>query len=316
MISISAIICSYKRFHYLDGVLASLVEQTMPKDEYEIVFVDNGCDEEARLLAEKYGALAQVVYVPEPKIGISRARNTGLAHARGTYVAYIDDDAVAAPDWLQAIVDAFRTQVDGRTIASAGGPVDLIWPAPRPDWLPDKVLPTLGYVNYGDTPRELGDDEWLYGLNMAFARAALEEIGGFSAGLGREGNRKHLISNEEILPQLEFRKRGYVTFYHPAALVRHNVQPDRMSPEWFLRRYYWQGVSDSLMSKQIDNPSRMACARKAAGIVRRTIRRPDLLKALAASAISRKNPSDLQLRCAALRRLGGVTGWLRSLPSS
>jgi hypothetical protein len=69
----------------------------------------------------------------------------------------------------------------------------------------------------------------------------LNEIGGFPAHLGRTG--KSLLSNEGVIDWIT-RAKGYKLFYDPANVIRHFIHADRLTPKWFRRRYFWQGVSD------------------------------------------------------------------------
>ena len=66
--------------------------------------------------------------------GLSGARTTGADHASGTVIAFLDDDAVAAPGWLEALIAAYRDP----EVLGAGGPVEPNWRAPRPPWFPDE----------------------------------------------------------------------------------------------------------------------------------------------------------------------------------
>jgi glycosyltransferase involved in cell wall biosynthesis len=82
--------------------------------DLQVVVVDNApVDEQARAIALRHGA----EYVIEPRLGLSRARNTGARYSSGDIVAYIDDDAIPAHDWPNELVKAFD---DDRTMAVAG----------------------------------------------------------------------------------------------------------------------------------------------------------------------------------------------------
>src|SRR6185295_225181 len=107
-IRISAIVCTYKRPDYLRHALQSLRDQSLPRDEYEIIVVDNAVEMETQQVVEDFqdGAL-NLLYVPEQTVGLSRARNTGLNAAAAPYVAFLDDDARAERGWLEALVNAF-----------------------------------------------------------------------------------------------------------------------------------------------------------------------------------------------------------------
>ncbi|MFM7793367.1 MAG: glycosyltransferase, partial [Microcystis panniformis] len=127
-------------------------------------------------------------------------------------------------------------------LAVAGGKVTLIWPQgySQPNWLSDQLAGGLGAFDLGDnvvyisqanlTPR---------GVNYSIRRDFLEKIGGFDPNLGRIG--KKLLSNEELYTTELALVQGWQVGYFPAALVEHNVAPERISRQWFMRRSWWQG---------------------------------------------------------------------------
>lgn len=100
---------TFRRAAQLGRCLQSLLAQEgVAADSVEILVVDNCPDASARSLVEEVRrtARAPIVYVHEPHPGISNARNTCLARASAPLLAFVDDDEVAAPDWLQAILEA------------------------------------------------------------------------------------------------------------------------------------------------------------------------------------------------------------------
>src|ERR1700674_995442 len=111
MIKISAIVCTFRRSGYLRHALRSLCEQSLPWAQYEILVVDNAVETEVREVCKEFeDGRVNLRYLPEAKVGLSRARNTGLKAAAGRYVAYMDDDARADGRWLETLVAAFEQQ--------------------------------------------------------------------------------------------------------------------------------------------------------------------------------------------------------------
>ncbi|MBE9223967.1 glycosyltransferase family 2 protein [Phormidium sp. LEGE 05292] len=237
MSKISAIICTHNREKYLGAAIDSLLAQDFP--DYEIIVVDNASSDRTREIVQ---ARPSVKYVYEQITGLSVARNTGAKSATSQILAYLDDDAVANPNWLSVLYAAYQSN---EKLAIAGGKVTLIWPEGilPPTWLSDDLAGNLGAYNLGDkivyidrpglTPR---------GLNYSIRRKFLEEIGGFDVNLGRVG--KKLLSNEELLMTEQALNRGWQVAYIPEALVQHNVSPERVNRQWFLSRGWWQGISE------------------------------------------------------------------------
>jgi glycosyltransferase involved in cell wall biosynthesis len=108
---VSVVTPTLNRPEPLARALASLFAQGGLDDlEAELIVVDNSPDMNARSAVE---ALAQKApfplhYVSEPRPGVANARNAGVAAATGRWIAFLDDDEEAAPDWLAALVRVAR----------------------------------------------------------------------------------------------------------------------------------------------------------------------------------------------------------------
>jgi glycosyltransferase involved in cell wall biosynthesis len=240
MPQIAAIICTHNRDNYLGAAIDSLLAQEY--DDFEVLVVDNGSTDRTKEVTQSRLPHPRLKYVYEPILGLSVARNTGARETTAPLLAYLDDDAEASPQWLKVLVEAYNSH---EKLAIAGGKVTLIWPgniAPPP-WISRDLSAGLGAYDLGDaivyidtpglTPR---------GLNYSMRRTFLEQMGGFDANLGRVG--KKLLSNEELYMTELALQQGWQVAYLPDALVAHNVAPERLKPDWFLRRSWWQGVSE------------------------------------------------------------------------
>src|SRR5690349_21431211 len=125
-IRISAIIPTYNRADYLGNAIQSLIEQTLPIEQYEILVIDNcSTDRTRQIVCEDFAHVPNLRYIYEPVLGLSQARNTGWQQARGDYVAYLDDDAIASSQWLEKILFTFRTVTP--IPGCVGGKVEPIW---------------------------------------------------------------------------------------------------------------------------------------------------------------------------------------------
>src|SRR5262249_44673710 len=143
---------------------------------------------------KRYAGLP-VRYILEAKPGLSNARNVGTAVARADRVAFIDDDAIAAPDWARKLLDAFDTF--GPRAGIVGGRILPRWATERPSWLPDDLLKFLTIIDWGGELRELPRHQWLAGCNIAYDKSSLIAAGSFSTSLGRRGSGLTLLSSEE-----------------------------------------------------------------------------------------------------------------------
>lgn len=243
---ITVCICTYDRYDVLTSALESVLNQSLPRDQYRIVVVDNSPDHDK---AEAFGAPYRdepfLDYRIERTPGLSNARNVGARECGTEYIAYMDDDAIASPQWLELLADAFDRYGDNAVVA--GGRVDPIWEIPRPAWLHDWNTGYVSVVDWGGETRIAAAGEWLAGTNIAFRVKPLLEFGGFDAKLGRIGGGATLLSNEEIAMLDYFRGQGFDALYVPEASVRHLVEKRRLTQEWFRKRAAWQAASDFMM---------------------------------------------------------------------
>ena len=302
-VEISAVVCTRDRAPWLEAALASLAAQTLPCAAREVIVVDNGSTDDTPAVLERAARTDPSVRVlVEPRPGLSRARNAGWRAATGRWVAFLDDDAVAAPDWLERIASAFaaRTPRPG----CVGGPITLVWPGARPAWLPSFMDDCFTALDLSPVPVELDGGRWLAGCNMAFARDDLEALGGFDERLGRAG--ESLLSMEDVALQRRLARAGRSPYYDPAIAVRHHVVPERLSQAWVERRVHWNGVS-AARALRLDGARMPRRLRLAARTLAGLLASPELVgAALARSA----QPERFARRCVVLGRLGYVRGLL------
>ena len=101
-------VCTYDRHDVLPDALASLLAQDCVPGFLEIIVIDNSPDQKAAArVAARYGDEPRIRYLLEPTPGLSNARNVGTAQAKAALVAFVDDDAIVAPNWAREIVLAF-----------------------------------------------------------------------------------------------------------------------------------------------------------------------------------------------------------------
>src|SRR6185503_15634020 len=109
MPSISVIMPTYNRADMLRGALESLLcQETGGEFEYEIFVIDNASTDSTKSIVEAAAAGSQVPvrYCFQDEPGPAPARNRGLAHASGLWLAFFDDDELAEPDWLKQLYRA------------------------------------------------------------------------------------------------------------------------------------------------------------------------------------------------------------------
>ena len=240
-VRLSVIICSHNRVDDLARGLPPLLAEVADRNDVEVLAVDNSStDGTADLIDRLSRSSAALRYISEERLGVSFARNTGCATARGEVVAYLDDDAVIEPGWLHGVLETF----DDPTVTAMAGRILLAWPGRRPSWLPRELESLYSAFDWGSVRQEVGAPHYPWGANMAARTDQLRAVGGFSTAMGRRGT--NLRSNEEEQPFRRIREAGGRIVYNPDAVVTHHVSPSRVRPSWVLRRSWAQGSSDAV----------------------------------------------------------------------
>ncbi len=106
---LSIVVLTYNRKHLLRGCLDSLFSQTVPRENLEIIVVDDGStdgtDDMMRELSVRHSWLK---YCRQTHKGIPAARNTGIVNASGDIIAIVADDYLLGPDYAETIIRFFR----------------------------------------------------------------------------------------------------------------------------------------------------------------------------------------------------------------
>jgi glycosyltransferase involved in cell wall biosynthesis len=248
MPDISVVICTYARYDVLKKAVKSLTTQTLDTNQFEILIIDNTPNADSGdgvEIAKEFEAIKNLSYVFEKIPGLSNARNVGYKLAKSPYISYLDDDAIAEPQWLEEVLKGFQSFDN---VGVVGGRIAPIWEIPRPTWLGDALVGNVSVVDWGGEMRIARESEWFAGANISFAKEVLEEAGGFSTNLGRKGSGQVLLSNEESEILDFIKKSKFVEVYNPLASVDHLVEKKRLRREWFRRRAAWQAASDFMMN--------------------------------------------------------------------
>jgi glycosyltransferase involved in cell wall biosynthesis len=220
---ISLVICTFNRADILPRCLVAAISQSIAPEDYEVIVVDNASSDHTRAIALRF---AGVRYLYCGTRGLSAARNTGAAAARGEVVAYIDDDAIADRDLLKQILGVFEAHPDA---GCAGGRIALSMPPKLPRWFRQEFAGYYSEFNPGGAETRKITEMWEYpyGANIAFRRDALEKAGYFSEKMGRVG--RDQSGGEELDLECRLAQLGYAIYYNPHALVEHVIMPQRLT---------------------------------------------------------------------------------------
>ena len=200
----SVVVATWNRADSLERLLTALEGQSVPRESYEIVVVDDASTDETPAVLERHRARARGAFHAlrrEIQGGPASARNHGWHAARAAVVAFTDDDCRPAPDWLEAglrEVDAGAGIVMGRTVAEPGA-AGLGEPFSRAMVVDheDGRYPTC---------------------NVFYRRTALEDAGGFDESF-------RFACGEDTDLAWRVRKAGHGSTFSAAAVVEHAVRP-------------------------------------------------------------------------------------------
>lgn len=254
---ISLVICTYNRSRYLPGSLESINLQTMDKNLFEVVVIDNASTDDTKEIIHNYiskNPSIHITYYFEQNKGLSFARNRGIAEARSPLIAYVDDDVILTPDYLKELLSFFDKNPEA---AGAGGKVIPKYESgSEPAWMNKYLAGFVGNVNHG-TEIKLFTPSMKYpaGCNMIYKKNILLKAGGFNNDLKFRSDDKYIFYKvHEISDQI---------YYLPDAWLYHYIDSYRLDMKNFKtlflktgneekRRLISEGNKPGLLKKLIE----------------------------------------------------------------
>jgi glycosyltransferase involved in cell wall biosynthesis len=241
---IALCICTYRRPEGLRRLLSHLAQlrfDSILEPDIEIIVVENDSDEYARLICEEYQATLAwpLRYDLEVNPGISHARNRCLhlaAEHDAAFIAFLDDDEMPRPGWLEALLQAQRTY-DADVV---GGPVVGIYDRPAPTWVTDNPFLRLRSEQSGTLVDECSTNNVLFSTTLITRdRLKFEEAMGLCGG-------------EDALFFLSARRKGARLVWCGEAVVEETVPAERTTLLWVLRRAFRIGISKHKCAYHLD----------------------------------------------------------------
>jgi glycosyltransferase involved in cell wall biosynthesis len=242
--TVSVIICAYtlERWQNLLDAVESVAHQSRAASETIVVIDGNPELEQRAQQAFPYAKVLANAYTP----GLSGGRRTGAEAARSDVLAFLDDDAIADPDWLEQLAAPYEDPA----VLGVGGLIDPLWEQPAPHWFPPEFNWVVG-CTYAGMPVRRGRIRNPIGANMSVRADVLARSGTFDDRLGRAPG-GHVLSG--TAEETEFCIRasrlhpGHYWIYEPQARVRHAVTPQRATRSYFARRCVVEGSAKALLA--------------------------------------------------------------------
>jgi GT2 family glycosyltransferase len=246
----SVVVCTYtdRRWNLLGEAISALRTQTLQPHQILVVV-----DHEPTLLERAASELEAVVVLPSTgSPGLAGSRNTGAKAATGTHVAFVDDDAVAEPDWLERLAEAY----DDEAAAGVGGAVIPRWAGSRPAWFPPEFDWVVG-CTYRGLPETRAPVRNLIGANMSFRREVFDDLE-FFPGLGHAYGRSLGGEETDFCIRVGETRRRQPIIYEPRARVHHHVPSERARLAYFMSRCYSEGLSKGVLSGRVGRRAGLA----------------------------------------------------------
>ncbi len=268
MADIAVVIPTFQRVHLLPALLEALSAQTLPPGRFEVVLVDDSSDVDVSQRVATLGPFPyrlQVLRTPR-NAGPAAARNLGWRATSAPALAFLDDDCLPSPGWLEAGLEALTAQprvgvLQGRTVAPDGVDISRLG-----DWYIWRIV-------------EHPEPEYM-ACNIFYRRQAFETTGGFDEVIGWWG--------EDTAAAWRVIEAGWDTSFAPEASVTHPVE--RRGWAFFVRNGL---LEHNMIRLGVEHPGYRAekywrhWAYRADG--------PELLAALAGLALARRQRSALLL---------------------
>lgn len=237
--SITVVICTYRRNRLLRKCLSALLQQTVERDFFSILVVDNACCDRTKELCFEFEAR----YVKEEKIGISFARNRGVNEAEGEWIFFLDDDAIP----YRNLISNFITIIQDPAVQVVGGKYCHYFEEPPPGWL-------LCYYNKcyqvidTDVISIVPPGKYLSIGIMAVKKSLALRTGKFDTSLGMTGGSFGYGEEDEF--QDRVRTFGIPVYFSPDLVMDHLVSPRKYTIRSRIKMAYAHGYASTSLAEQ------------------------------------------------------------------
>ncbi len=231
---LSIVICSYNRASYISGALDSLYHQSAGLDNFEAIIVDNNSTDNTAEVFKQWRsshANGSFTYLTESKQGASFARNTGAEVAKGQWLCFMDDDAIANSNYVENIIKHIKTKPEA---IGFGGRIIPKYIPSAPEWMSYYVSSLVGNFDYAPTACAFENGKYPLESNMIVKKDIYDSIGGFNTQLpGVVGTLRIGGEGKELFYKLL--ALGHTIYYDPAICVEHVVEVKKLTPEYMYR---------------------------------------------------------------------------------
>jgi glycosyltransferase involved in cell wall biosynthesis len=211
----SVIITTFNRAHTLEKCLETLCDQNYPKEDYEILVVNNNSSDDTEDVVFDFieqHPETDIKYYFVPRSGQVYARQIGILAAKNEVLSFTDDDGLLVPDWLAEVTKVFNMSDE---IVGVAGKIVIKWDKTPPEWVRN-YEEQLGKLDYGDKEKyEVG--LYMNAGNLHVKKDVLIGVGGFNPEMVGQW----LMGDGETGLWLRLKKRNMKIGWAPKALMYH-----------------------------------------------------------------------------------------------
>lgn len=244
---ITVVICTHNGAPHLPNVLDRLATQVcMAAINWEIVIVDNNSNDQTVWVVQLYQALPafadKLQYVFEPKQGLAFARRCAVQVAKGDLLAFLDDDNLPNPHWVQAVYNFGQKHPDAGAYGSQiVGRCEI---EPPPDF--ERIACFLAVIDRCNLPFRYDQlNRWLFpaGAGLVVRRQAWLANVPEQPALSGVAAQDLTGKGEDIETLSYLRKAGWPIWHNPGMRIEHVIARDRLSAHYLLALFRGVGLS-------------------------------------------------------------------------
>ena len=247
---LSIVICSYNRASYIGEALTALYNQTAPLESFEVFIIDNNSTDDTASVYQTWRAshpLGNFTYATETNQGASFARNTGAALSKGKWLCFIDDDAIAANDFVENVI---KHSYDQPFIVGFGGRIIPRYIPNEPKWMSYYVASMVGNFDYAPVHCAFKNGKYPLESNMIVSKEIFEKVGGFNTKLpGVVGTLRIGGEGKELFYKII--SLGHTIYYDPTIIVEHVVEVSKLTPTYLYNVASGMGRGERTRTKTI-----------------------------------------------------------------
>ena len=253
MIQLSVIIPTRNRAELLFNTLVSIENQMLDQSVFEVIVCDNNSSDNTSEVAHSFADKFQHFrYFKTLEPGLHIGRNKGFQEAEGDILVYADDDIITMQSWLEGVLDSFQDE----SVVLVGGNNYPLYEVSPPAWvsklwnesrnLDGYCIGYLSILDFGNEKKEISP-YYVLGCNFSIRKNILSKFKGFHPD-SMPDNLKKFRGDGESYISGEVNKFKLKTIFNPRASIFHFVPSERMNLQYFYKRAFLNGISNSYRS--------------------------------------------------------------------